>query len=231
LGKYWSDSIQCTYISSISKTSELCIDKKPVRGQVKRNMVGREYGRFFCEFLLHPVRVGAIAPSSRGLALRMVRWIDWERVNTVVEYGPGAGVFTAEILQCKRPGTEFFAVELDSQFAALLARRFPDLTLLHDSVANIEALCRQQGVSEVDAIVCGLPWAAFSDRDQTAYLDAMMRVLKPGGHFATFAYLQGMILPAARRFRGKLLSYFGEVQVSPVVWLNLPPAFVYQCRR
>ena len=206
-------------------------DKKSLRVQWEVNVAVREYGRFICEYLLHPVHVGAIAPSSRGLALRMVRWIDWECVNTVVEYGPGTGAFTAQILQCKRPGTEFFAVELNSQFAATLARRFPDVTILQDSVANIEALCRQQGVSEVDAIVCGLPWAAFSDRDQTAYLDAMMRVLKPEGHFATFAYLHGMVLPAARRFRKKLLSYFGEIRVSPTVWLNLPPAFVYRCRR
>ncbi len=161
----------------------------------------------------------------------MVQWIDWESVDAVVEYGPGTGAFTAQILQSKQPGTDFFAVELNSQFAATLAARFPDVSILEDSVANIEELCRQQGVSGVDAIVCGLPWAAFSDRDQTAYMEAMMKVLKPGGHFATFAYLQGMLLPAARRFRKKLQSYFGEVHLSPTVWWNAPPAFVYQCRR
>lgn len=198
--------------------------------QMERKMAGREYGRFVCEYLLHPVRVGAIVPSSRGLARRMVRWIDWESVSTVVEVGPGTGAFTEQILQSKRPCTEFFAVELNSRFAATLARRYPDMTIFQDSVANIEALCRQQGVAEVDAIVCGLPWAAFSDRDQTEYLDAVTRVLKSGGHFATFAYLQGMALPSARRFRRKLLRYFGEVRVSPTVWLNVPPAFVYRCR-
>jgi phosphatidylethanolamine/phosphatidyl-N-methylethanolamine N-methyltransferase len=194
-------------------------------------MAVRDYGRFICEYVLHPVRVGAIAPSSRGLARRMVQWIDWESVDSVVEYGPGTGAFTAQILQSKRPGTDFFAVELNSQFAATLAARFPDVTVLEDSVANIEELCRQQGVSGVDAIVCGLPWAAFSDQDQTAYMDAMIKVLRPGGHFATFAYLQGMLLPAARRFRKKLQGYFGEVHLSPTVWWNAPPAFVYQCRR
>ncbi|MDA1050773.1 MAG: methyltransferase domain-containing protein [Planctomycetota bacterium] len=194
-------------------------------------MAVREFGRFMCESLRHPGGVGAIAPSSRRLAHHMVQRIDWGSVNTVVEFGPGTGVFTAQILQCKRPGTEFFAVELNSQFVATLERRFPDVTFLEDSVANIEALCRQRGVSEVDAIVCGLPWAAFSDRDQTAYLDAMMRVLKPGGHLATFAYLPGMVLPAAHRFRRKLRSYFGEVHMSPTVWLNVPPAFVYRCWR
>ena len=83
----------------------------------------------------------------------------------------------------------------------------------------------------MDAIVCGLPWAVFSDSDQRAYLDAMMNVLKPGGYFATFAYLSGMALPAAHRFRRTLRDYFGEVQMSPTVWSNVLPAFVYQCRR
>ena len=205
--------------------------KRPVRAQREGNVAVREYGRFVCEFLLHPVRVGAIAPSSRRLAVRMVQWIDWESAGTVVEFGPGTGVFTAQILQRKQPGKKFFAVELNSQFAATLKSRFPDATILQDSVAAIEELCRQQGVSEVDAIVCGLPWAAFSDRDQTAYLDALIKVLKPGGHFATFAYLPGMVLPAAHRFRRKLRNVFGEVRVSPTVWLNFPPAFVYWCWR
>lgn len=190
-----------------------------------------DYGRFVCESVLHPTCVGAIAPSSQRLARRMVEWIDWKSVDSVVEYGPGMGAFTEQILQSKRPDAEFFAVELNTQFAATLATRFPDVPILEDSVANIEELCRQQGVSGIDSVVCGLPWAAFSDRDQTAYLDAMMKVLKPGGHFATFAYLQGMVLPAAHRFRKKLQSYFGEVHVSPTVWRNFPPAFVYQCRR
>lgn len=191
----------------------------------------RDYVRFAREFLSNPVSVGAIGPSSRGLALRMVEWIDWESVSTVVEYGPGTGAFTSQILQHHRPGTEFFAVELNAQFAATLATRFPDLAILQDSVGNIEELCRQRDVAQVDAIICGLPWAAFSDDMQTEYLDAMMKVLKPGGHFATFAYLSGMALPAAHRLRRKLQNSFGEVRMSRTVWRNIPPSFVYQCRR
>ena len=102
------------------------------------DLIVRDYGRFVREFLLHPNCVGAIAPSSPGLALRMVQWIDWESVSTVVEYGPGTGALTSQILQHRRPDTKFFAVELNSEFAATLANRFPDLTILQDSVGNIE---------------------------------------------------------------------------------------------
>jgi phosphatidylethanolamine/phosphatidyl-N-methylethanolamine N-methyltransferase len=92
-------------------------------------------------------------------------------------------------------------------------------------------LCDRQGIAQVDCIVSGLPWASFPDDMQTQYLDAMMTVLKPGGQFVTFAYLQGLLLPAGRRFRRKLDHYFSRVDRSRTVWLNLPPAFVYRCRR
>jgi len=59
----------------------------------------------------------------------------------------------------------------------------------------------------------------------------MMTVMGPGGQFVTFAYLQGLLLPPGRRFAALLPNYFNHVSKSRTVWLNLPPAFVYQCRR
>ncbi len=53
--------------------------------------------------------------------------------------------------------------------------------------------------------------------------------LKPGGSFATFAYVQGAVLPAGRRFRQLLGEHFTRVHASPIVWRNAPPAFVYRC--
>ena len=38
-------------------------------------------------------------------------------------------------------------------------------------------------------------------------------------------------IPAGRRFRGQLNESFSHVESSPTVWRNLPPAFVYRCRR
>ena len=59
-------------------------------------------------------------------------------------------------------------------------------------------------------------------------LEEMKSVLKPGGKFVTFAYLQGMLLPAAQRFRRLLKYEFADVHQSPIVWQNVPTAFVYR---
>ena len=187
-------------------------------------------GRFLSEFIARPRQIGAIAPSSSRLAREMVRWFDWENIRTIVEYGPGTGAFTGAIRAAMAPGTRFVTIELSASLASILRERFPDVRVHQDSVQNVRAICEQEGIEEVDAIVCGLPWAAFAEQQQRALLDATQAVLSPRAQFATFAYLQGMLLPAGMAFRRELRQRFGDVQTSPVVWLNLPPALIYRCR-
>ena len=45
------------------------------------------------------------------------------------------------------------------------------------------------------------------------------------------AYLQGLMFPNGQRFRRLLGEVFRGVEISPVVWKNIPPAFVYRCRK
>ncbi len=186
---------------------------------------------FISTFLTRPTQVGAIAPSSRGLANRMVESVDWQKAQAVVEYGPGTGVFTERITECLRPETKFFAIERSPAFAKAVRQRCPTVKVFEDSVENVVELCRSQGIEQVDAIICGLPWASFPDSLQRSCLDAMGRILRPGGQFATFAYWQGVILPAGMRFRKRLSDYFTTIERSPTVWANVPPAFVYRCVR
>lgn len=191
----------------------------------------RETTRFFAEFVKKPGVVGAVVPSSGSLARKMVEWIDWPSARTVIEYGPGTGVFTQRIRERLHPKGTLLAIEINPQFASSLSHRYPDVRVCQDSVQNVEAVCRREGITHVDAIVCGLPWALLGEEDQADILRGTMAVLKPGGEFATFAYLQGLVLPAARRFRRKLRQHFSRIERSRTAWTNFPPARVYRCRK
>lgn len=194
-------------------------------------MVVREYTRFLGEMVCHPRVVGAFGPSSANLGRHMVNCVDWTHTSTVVEYGPGTGPITEQIIAQMPSQTKFLAIEINSHFADLLRQRFPSVRICEGSVGDVQVHCAAEGVEQVDAIVSGLPWVVFSDEDQTQYLDATMKVLRPGGQFITFGYLQGMLLPSGWRFRRKLKRYFSEVRVSRPVWANFPPAFFYCCKR
>ncbi len=161
----------------------------------------------------------------------MVEGIDLPAANAVLEYGPGTGVFTEFILRGLKPGAKFAAIELNSHFAKVFRLRYPQTPLFQDSVANVQGICEKAGMQSIDCIVSGLPWATFPDTLQRELLDATMRVLKPGGHFVTFTYVHSTVLSGAKRFSALLPEYFTVVSRSPVVWMNIPPAFAYRCRR
>ena len=185
----------------------------------------------FRRFLRHPTQVGAVCPSSGVLARTITDQAGIETAPVVVELGPGTGVFTREILRRReRSAGRFLAVEIDGELYSNLRREFPELELYRDNAAHLPELLKTQKLEHADVIVAGLPWAIFSEQLQTDVLSAVRRSLKPGGCFLTFAYIQGVLLPAGMRFRRQLREMFSEVTTSPTVWRNLPPAFVYRCR-
>ena len=184
---------------------------------------------FLKNFLRNPGQVGAIAPSSNRLVHMMVDWFEWDQIRNVVEFGPGTGVFTQAIRQRLHPESKFFAVEKSAEMAEVTRKRCPNVKVYNDSVTNIAQLCQQESIEKIDAVICGLPWASFPESLQTEIIDSMLGVLDPKAQFATFAYWQGVILPAGSRFNRRLRNTFASVQRSPSVWLHLPPAFVYRC--
>jgi phospholipid N-methyltransferase len=186
---------------------------------------------FLSEFIRRPQNTGAVAPSSRWLAETIVEDIGLETASLVVEYGPGTGAFTGKILESIASDTDFIAIENNERMRRRVRDRFPDIDVADASIEDLEEILDKRGHApgDVDAIVSGLPWAAFGESLQDRLLNVTESVLSPRGRFATFAYIHGLLLPAGRRFRGKLNQHFGEVSRSPVVWRNLPPAFVYRC--
>ena len=186
---------------------------------------------FLRQFLSRPATTGAVVQSSRFLAQTVVENLDLHSADAVLEYGPGTGAFTGDILRELRPGAKFAAIELNPYFAEKFKARYPLVPLFQDSVTNVQAICERAGMESVDCIVSGLPWATFSETLQVECLDAMVRVLKPGGQFVTFCYVHSLAFAGAKRFARLLPDYFKSVSKSPIVWLNMPPAFVYRCRR
>jgi phosphatidylethanolamine/phosphatidyl-N-methylethanolamine N-methyltransferase len=156
---------------------------------------------------------------------------NWESAKYVVEFGPGTGVATEVIMNRIKPQTRFFAIERSHELAEKTKLRCPQADIVEGCVTRVDEYCRQRNIPQVDAIISGLPWASFSSELQDSIFEAMFRVLPKGGTFATFAYLQGLLLPAGGRFYKLLQKNFSEVKKSPVVWMNVPPAFVYRCTR
>ena len=154
-----------------------------------------------------------------------------EGASVIVEFGPGTGPITRALIESKPPNAKLIAVERNEEFVAMLRERHPGLDVAHDCVQKLPKILAARGETAADRIVSGLPWGAFDESLQRDIMKAAHDCLTADGVFVTFAYLQGFALPPAWRFRKLLREMFSEVRQSDVVWRNVPPAFVYTCRK
>lgn len=179
---------------------------------------------FLRSLLRSPRSIGAIAPSSRGLARAMVDAAGIDQARTIVEFGPGLGVVTDEIIRRMSADARLLVFEIEPRFVAALRSRIHDsrVTILDRSAAEIQAALAEHGLERADAIISSLPFTSLPRPLTLTILQATVANLRPGGAFVLFQYT-----PMIRRL---LETFFPAVLTQRVVLRNLPPAIVYLCR-
>ncbi|RMG46051.1 MAG: methyltransferase domain-containing protein [Acidobacteria bacterium] len=197
----------------------------------RRHQGPRSNGALLKHFLAHPTQTGAVASASASLADRIVDAAALRGAETVVELGPGTGAITERLLPALEPGTTFFAIEINPDFARATRERCPGVEVHEDSATNLRRYLALHGREACDRIVSSLPWASFAANLQDELLDEITAALAPGGRFVTYAYLTGLFLSGGRRFRGELRRRFRRVFHDEIVWKNFPPALVYVALR
>lgn len=182
---------------------------------------------FFREFLGNWKTTGAVAPSSPALARRMVEAAGIGRAGHILELGPGTGAITAKVREAMPQGARYLGLDLNPNFVRELRPKFPGMHFEAVPAQDFEYGGFLGSEGQFDAIVSGLPWTAFPEPLQLSILDTVLPHLRPGGVLATFAYAGLHLLPSGRRFRGLLRGRCRRLELTPTVWGNLPPAFVY----
>ncbi len=183
------------------------------------------------QFIKKPGTVGTLCSSSPALAKVMVENIDIASAHYIAELGPGTGAITSSILKNITTDSKFFAIELDQTIYEEFRKHHPNITIYHDSAENLTSIINKEKLPHLDIVISGLPWSVFSEKTQNKIINEVISALNDGGYFTTFAYIQGIFLPSARRFKKLLQNNFSSVEISKIVWNNFPPAFVYRCRK
>src|SRR5712664_1762367 len=102
---------------------------------------------FARNFFRHPRMLGSIVPSSRFLIKQLLQPINWARALVIVEYGPGVGGITAEVLRHMRPDATLIAIEMNPDFVKYLRGAFTDerLRVVEGSAVSVDEILRRFG--------------------------------------------------------------------------------------
>ncbi|HZT50594.1 MAG TPA: rRNA adenine N-6-methyltransferase family protein, partial [Stellaceae bacterium] len=165
------------------------------RGRVGRLSPEREAALFLTRWIKAPHLVGAIAPSSRGLAQAMARQIDPLATGAVVELGGGTGSITRALLERGLAPDRLVVVERDRTLAALLRSRFPGVRVLHGDAAGLVALLRPYAIEGAAAIVSSLPLLSLPKLMRRRIVEQSFALLGDHGTFVQYTY--GVASPLA----------------------------------
>ncbi len=177
---------------------------------------------FAGNFLRHPHMLGSIIPSSRFLVNQVLRPVEWERARVIVEYGPGVGTFTAEILRRMRGDARLVAIETNEDFVQFLRDALPDprLQVVHDSAAEVKTVLHRLGLPPAQYVISGIPLGSMPEPVRADIAEKTRAALEPGGTFLVYQFT-ARTLPALRRT-------FGDVRRGFQL-CNFPPAQLFVC--
>lgn len=175
---------------------------------------------FIIEYIKHPRRIGAVAPSGRSLSEKMMKPIDFSSANVIVEYGSGTGSFTKELIARRNNDTLLLLIEQNEHFCCQLEKKYGGLEnvrIIHGNAENVGTYLKQYGCKKADYIVSGLPFTSLPKNVSDSILKATNEAIGSDGKFITFQYSL-----VKRRFFERyfcITDYLREMK-------NLPPAYV-----
>lgn len=177
---------------------------------------------FARNFLKYPSMLGSVVPSSRFLVKDLMAEIDWDRARVVVEFGPGVGTITREVLKRMQPDATLVVIELNQDFVQYLKAtiRDPRLRVVHGSAAHVRRILAEHGLAPADYIISSLPYSLLPETMRREIVSESRHALKAQGSLLVFQYSR-MLLPY-------LKSSFTTVKLGFQLF-NILPAMIFHC--
>ncbi len=171
------------------------------------------------------VNVGDVAPSSSYVIKRVIEALP-KGVKTIVEYGPGDGIITKELLKQLPADGRLLAIELNKEFIEKMKKiKDPRLTVVEVNAIHAHEIVSEAKMGPVDAVVSGIPFT-FSyffipNEVKRAIFESTRKLLRSKGVF--IQYQSSLLM---RRFLKEhfSISYIYEPR-------NFPPYFIIRAEK
>jgi len=177
---------------------------------------------FARNFFKYPSMLGSVVPSSPFLVNDLMAEIDWDRARILVEFGPGVGTITREVLKRMRPDAVLVAIELNEDFVEYLGGTISDprLRVVHGSAAHVRRILAEHGLAPADYIISSIPYSIMPEPLRQEIVAESRHALKAKGSLLVFQYTR-TVLPY-------LKSSFSSVTQNFQLF-NILPALIFHC--
>jgi phospholipid N-methyltransferase len=177
---------------------------------------------FARNFFKHPAMLGSLVPSSQYLVNDVLSRVDWQRARVLVEYGPGVGTITQEILRRMSPNAVLVAIELNPDFVQFLGQQVKDprFHVVQGSASDVRTILGKLNLGQADYIISGIPYTNIPEPARRQILEESRQALHSDGALLVYQFTR-TVLPY-------LNSCFRSVEQSSQL-RNILPARIFHC--
>ena len=181
--------------------------------------------QFLQAFLKNPAKVGAITPSSPELAQKMLKGIEPNAENIILELGVGTGAITKYLQDVLPDEKSYLGIELDRSMVKSLRKNYPDLKIVCGNATDTFSIHQKSDLGKVGFVICCLPFVSLPNEVGERILLEIDKFMQQGCTFRTFQYAHGYYFPSAIKLREFMRKRYGKAQRSRLVVKNVPPAY------
>ena len=178
---------------------------------------------FLKRWIRHPIRLGAVIPSSPALTGLVARNVELRPGGIVLELGGGTGCLTRKLLDSGIPEDKLYVLELDPELCAYLKNALPNVNVIQGDACDLPKLIPKKYIGKVSTVISGMPMTTMPIEVQRKIIDASFSVMDDKGDLLQYTYRPISPLPAARL--GLVKQRVG------VTFRNLPPATVWRYQK
>jgi len=179
---------------------------------------------FFSNFLKKPKEIASAVPSSRYVIRNILKHIDFENAECIIEYGPGIGNITGALLKRLKPRARLICFETNKKFCRLLGENMRDtrLKIVNDTAKNLDFYLKKDNIANVDYVISGIPFSLINMNDKKSIICKTRDSLRLGGKFIVY-----QLRPHMKKYLG---IYFKKILLKIEI-RNIPPTFIFICEK
>lgn len=166
--------------------------------------------------------LGSFIPSSPFLVKHLLSQIDFAAARVIVEYGPGVGNISKELLTRLAPDARLVLIEMNAEFVAFLHAELndPRVSVVNGSAEDVRRILKQLHLAAADYIISGIPYSTMPADVRRRILAESKKALSRNGQFLVYQFTK-TVLP-------HLQVVFRSIR-QDFELLNILPARLFYC--
>ncbi|MDO8728438.1 MAG: rRNA adenine N-6-methyltransferase family protein [bacterium] len=179
----------------------------------------------FLKIALSDHQIGAMTRSSKYVVRAVMRNLRGQLLRRVIEYGPGDGVITKEILKRMPRDGEMIVIETNPKFLKVLRKiEDPRLKIIEGTAQTASKELKSNYNANVNLVLSSIPFSILNRLDRKEIVSNTFEMLEESGKFIVFQYSPILLSLLKKYFNANNINTQFELR-------NIPPMFIMSAQK